>query len=143
MLTAMSLLSLKPALPTDSEKAYSSHGFCTASQERAMCKQTAMAKGTRALFFAVPLFASMALPTIAQQPAPQQSTVPGPAGAMIGGAAAETIAAEGELKATVRTFQGSNPRTVYRYYWWHDGCYLRYPAGNYQSVSAEYCHQSH
>ena len=61
---------------------------------------------------------------------------------MISGAAGETIAVEGELKATVRTFQGSNPSAVYRYYWWREGCYVRYPTDNYEFVSPEYCHQS-
>jgi hypothetical protein len=63
---------------------------------------------------------------MAQQPADQQPAVRAPAGAIIDGATAAAIAAEGELKATIRTFQGDNPSAVYRYYWWHDNCYVRY-----------------
>jgi hypothetical protein len=69
------------------------------------------------------------------------STVAAPAGALIGGAAGATIAAEGELKATVRTYQSGNPSAVYRYYWWRDSCYVRYQSDNYELVSPEYCHQ--
>jgi hypothetical protein len=109
-----------------------------------MCKRSSGAKDKVAIFFAIAisLFASASHST-AEQASAQQSSDPAPAGAMIGGTAAETIAAEGELKATIRTFQGSNPGAVYRYYWWHDGCYVRYQSGNYQSVSPEYCHQQH
>jgi hypothetical protein len=60
-----------------------------------------------------------------------------------GGAAGATIAAEGELKATVRTYQSGNPSAVYRYYWWRDSCYVRYQSDNYELVSPEYCHQQH
>src|SRR5262249_52598125 len=49
------------------------------------------------------------------------------------------IAAEGELKATIRTFQRDNPSAVYRYYWWHDSCYVRFQSGNYQLVASDYC----
>lgn len=109
-----------------------------------MCKLSARVKHRRAIFFAVlvPLFASSPLLSMAEQPAGQQSHASGPASVMISGAAGETIAVEGELKATVRTFQGSNPSAVYRYYWWREGCYVRYPTDNYELVSPEYCHQS-
>jgi hypothetical protein len=106
-----------------------------------MCKLSAAAKSARVIFFAVPLFASSALPSIAQQAAGPPSIAPGPSGAAIGGAAGEKIAAEGELKATIRTFQGGNPSAVFRYYWWHDGCYVRYQSDNYQLVSPENCHK--
>jgi len=95
------------------------------------------------MFFAVlvPLFAGSPLPSMAEESTGQRSNVSG-ANVKIGGAAGETIAAEGELKATVRTFQGSNPTAVYRYYWWREGCYVRYPGDNYELVSSDYCHQS-
>jgi hypothetical protein len=110
-----------------------------------MCKLSARVKYRRAIFFAlsVLLFASAPLLSMAEQPAGQQPKPSGPASAMVGGAAGETIAAEGELKATVRTFQGSNPSAVYRYYWWQEGCYVRYPGDKYELVSPDYCHQSH
>jgi hypothetical protein len=72
----------------------------------------------------------------------QQATVPQsgpPPGAAIDKTTAGAIAAEGELKATIRTFQADNPSAVYRYYWWHDGCYVRYQSGDYQPVTADYC----
>ena len=46
---------------------------------------------------------------MAQGPAGQQSTGRAPAAATIDGATAAAIAAEGELKATIRTFQSDNP----------------------------------
>jgi hypothetical protein len=55
-----------------------------------------------------------------QQSADQQRAGSAPAGATIDDATAAAIAAEGELKATVRTFHGDNPSAVYRYYWWRD-----------------------
>lgn len=51
-----------------------------------------------------------------------------------------TIATEGELKATIRTFQGDNPSAVYRYYWWRDSCYVRFQSDNYKLVTSDYCH---
>ena len=116
-----------------------------ASKERAMCKLSATTRDKRAKFFAmlIVFFTGSSQFAMAEQPTARQSSDSAPAGAMIGGAAAETITAEGELKATIRTFQGGNPSAVFRYYWWHDGCYVRYQSGNYQSVSAEYCHQPH
>ena len=76
---------------------------------------------------------------MAQQPADQKSGIRAPAGATIDGATAAAIAAEGELKATIRTFQSDNPSAVYRYYWWHDSCYVRYQSGDYQLVTSDYC----
>jgi len=76
---------------------------------------------------------------MAQRPADQQSAVPAPKGA-VDGATAAAIAAEGELKATIRTFQGDNRSTVYRYYWWRDNCYVRYQSGDYEAVPSDYCH---
>lgn len=110
-----------------------------------MWKLSATPKATRAILFAalVSLFASSPLSSMAEQSAGQQSTVAAPAGALIGGAAGATIAAEGELKATVRTYQSGNPSAVYRYYWWRDSCYVRYQSDNYELVSPEYCHQQH
>jgi hypothetical protein len=103
---------------------------------------SATTKFTRAILFAalVSLFASSPLSSMAEQ---SQSTVSTPAGAPIGGAAGATIAAEGELKATVRTYQSGNPSAVYRYYWWRDNCYVRFQSDNYELVSPEYCHQQH
>ena len=46
---------------------------------------------------------------MAQGPAGQQSTGRAPAAATIDGATAAAIAAEGELKVTIRTFQSDNP----------------------------------
>jgi hypothetical protein len=47
----------------------------------------------------------------------------------------------GRVKSTIRTFQGDNPSAVYRYYWWHDNCYVRDAQNNYQLVSPDYCHR--
>jgi hypothetical protein len=65
--------------------------------------------------------------------------VPAPKGA-VDGATAAAIAAEGELKATIRTFQGDNRSAVYRYYWWRDNYYVRYQSGDYEAVPSDYCH---
>jgi hypothetical protein len=95
---------------------------------------------TRAMVFAaaVSIFADR-LPSMAQQPANRQSGAGAPAGATIDAATAAAIAAEGELKATIRTFQCDNPSAVYRYYWWHDTCYVRFQSGDYQLVAPDYC----
>ena len=94
----------------------------------------------RAILFAasVATFAGPSLSSMAQQRTDQQSTR-APTGATIDGATAAAIAAEGELKATIRTFQSENPSAVYRYYWWHDSCYVRYQSGEYQLVASDYC----
>ena len=47
--------------------------------------------------------------SLAQGPAGQKSTGRAPAAATVDGATAAAIAAEGELKATIRTFQSDNP----------------------------------
>jgi hypothetical protein len=103
-------------------------------------ERSATRKVTRAILFAASLsiVAGPSLSSMAQQPADQQSGAHAPAGA-IDRATAAAIAAEGELKATIRTFQSDNPSAVYRYYWWHDSCYVRYQSGEYQSVSSDYC----
>jgi hypothetical protein len=77
--------------------------------------------------------------SLAQGPAGQQSTGRAPAAATVDGATAAAVAAEGELKATIRTFQSDNPSAVYRYNWWHDNCYVRYQWGDYQLVASDYC----
>jgi len=48
------------------------------------------------------------------------------AGAVIGAAAGATIAAEAQQR------RGG-------YYWWHDGCYYRYPNGSWLQVAPGYC----
>jgi hypothetical protein len=88
----------------------------------------------------VSIFASLSPPLMAQQPSDSRG-IRAPAATTIDATTAAAIAAEGELKATIRTFQGDNPSAVYRYYWWHDSCYVRYQSGDYQSVSSGYCHQ--
>ena len=105
-----------------------------------MPKRAATRKVTRAIVLAatVSIFADP-LASMAQQPGNQQSGSRAPAGATIDGATAAAIAAEGELKATIRTFQSDNPSAVYRYYWWHDSCYVRFQSGNYQLVASDYC----
>jgi hypothetical protein len=125
------------ALRTHSENAYCFPGFA-GHQKMPMWKLSATTKATRAILFATlaSLFANPPLSSMAEQSAGQQSTVAAPAGALIGGAAAE-----GELKATVRTYQSGNPSAVYRYYWWRDSCYVRSQSDNYELVSPEYCHQ--
>jgi hypothetical protein len=87
------------------------------------------------------LLAVSSLSSSAQQPANKQS--PGPASPPISAATGETIAAEGELRETIRTYQSGNPSAVYRYYWWRDGCYVRDGSNNYQSAPSESCHQQH
>ncbi len=48
------------------------------------------------------------------------------AGAVIGAAAGATIAAEAQPRAG-------------GYYWWHSGCYYRYPNGSWLQVAPGYC----
>src|SRR5215472_6606340 len=75
-----------------------------------MPKRAATRKVTRAIVFAatVWIFADP-LASMAEQPGNQQSGSRAPAGGTIDGATAAAIAAEGELKATIRTFQSDNP----------------------------------
>jgi hypothetical protein len=103
-------------------------------------KLSATRKLARAVVFAasVSIFAGPFLSAMAQQPADQQSGARAPAGA-IDAATAAAIAAEGELRATIRTFQSENQSAVYRYYSWHDNCYVRYQSGSYQLVASDYC----
>jgi hypothetical protein len=107
-----------------------------------MLKSSAVSKITHATVFAAALSicTSLSPEAIAQQSGDQQKAARPPAAAPVDAATAAAIAAEGELKATVRTFQGDNPSAVYRSYWWHDSCYLRYQSGNYESVTSDYCH---
>jgi hypothetical protein len=104
-------------------------------------KRSAARKVTRAILFAasVFVFSGLSQSSMAQGPADQQSTGRAPAAATIDGATAAAVAAEGELKATIRTFQSDNPSAVYRYYWWHDNCYVRYQSSDYQLVASDYC----
>jgi len=48
------------------------------------------------------------------------------AGAVIGAAAGAAIASEGQRRAS-------------GYYWWHGGCYYRYPNGSWLQVGPGYC----
>jgi hypothetical protein len=48
------------------------------------------------------------------------------AGAVIGATAGAAIASEGERRRS-------------GYYWWHSGCYYRYPNGSYVQVQPGYC----
>ncbi len=68
----------------------------------------------RAIRFAaaVSVFAAPSLPSVAQQPA--DKPVAGAPAGVVDEASAAAIAAEGELMATIRTFQGDNPSAVYR-----------------------------
>ena len=106
-----------------------------------MPKRSALRKATPAILFAalVSVLASPPRSSMAQRPADQQFAVAAPKGA-VDGATAAAIAAEGELKATIRTFQGDNRSAVYRYYWWRDNCYVRYQSGDYEAVPSDYCH---
>jgi len=106
-----------------------------------MQKLPATRKVTRGVRLAAAgyIFASSSLSSIAQ-PADQQPKGGPPARPVIDSATAAAITAEGELKSTIRTFQGDNPSAVYRYYWWRDGCYMRDQTGNYQAVTSDYCH---
>jgi hypothetical protein len=74
-----------------------------------------MRKVTRGILCAasVLIFPALSLSSMAQGPTNQQSTGRAPAAATIDGATAAAIAAEGELKATIRTFQSDNPSAVY------------------------------
>ena len=76
-------------------------------------KRSAARKVTSAILFAasVSIFAGPSLSSMAQQPADQRSGARASAGA-IDGATAAAIAAEGELKSTIRTFQSDNPSAV-------------------------------
>ena len=106
-----------------------------------MPERSATRRVTRGILCAasVLIFPGLSLSSMAQGPPNQQSTGRAPAAATIDGATAAAIAAEGELKATIRTFHSDNPSAVYRYYWWHDNCYVRYQSGDYQSVAPDYC----
>jgi len=48
------------------------------------------------------------------------------AGAVIGATAGAVIASEGQRRAS-------------GYYWWHSGCYYRYPNGSWLQVQSGYC----
>jgi hypothetical protein len=48
------------------------------------------------------------------------------AGAVIGATAGAVIASEGQRRAS-------------GYYWWHGGCYYRYPNGSWLQVQPGYC----
>jgi outer membrane lipoprotein SlyB len=48
------------------------------------------------------------------------------AGAVIGAATGAAIASEGQRRAS-------------GYYWWHGGCYYRYPNGSWLQVQPGYC----
>ena len=48
------------------------------------------------------------------------------AGAMIGATTGAVIASEGQRRAS-------------GYYWWHGGCYYRYPNGSWLQVQPGYC----
>lgn len=48
------------------------------------------------------------------------------AGAVIGATAGAVIASEGQRRAS-------------GYYWWHSGCYYRYPNGSWLQVAPGYC----
>jgi hypothetical protein len=86
----------------------------------------------------VALFAWLPVSAIAQQPnQPPAGSVP--AGALISGAAGAAIAAEGERKAILLTFQNDNLVAEYHYHWWRGACYLRYQSGSYQAVALDAC----
>ena len=104
-----------------------------------MRKLSATRKLTRAIAL-VSLFAWLPVSAIAQQPAAQPPAGNVPAGALIGGAAGATIAAEGERKAIILTFQNDNLVAEYHYYWWRGGCYYRYPNGAWSPpMGPRYC----
>src|SRR5215469_9539353 len=73
---------------------------------------------------------------IAQQPANQQSA---PAPILIVGQAAAAITAEGQRKGTLLTTQDSRMVAREYYYLWRDGCYIRQPSGDFQSVPLTSC----
>jgi hypothetical protein len=129
-------------LPIHSESAYNFGEFRGIST-MPMPRPPAARNVTRGIVFAasVSIFAALSVSSLAQQPTDQRPAAGARAGATIDDATAAAIAAEGELKATIRTFQGDNPSAVYRYYWWHDSCYVRYPPGNYELVTSDYCHR--
>ncbi len=63
------------------------------------------------------------------KPVAAQNPVGGPgavAGAVIGATAGAAIAAEAQRRNN-------------GYYWWHDGCYYRYPDGSWLQVAPGYC----
>ena len=77
---------------------------------------------------------------MAQQPANQPPAGRAPAGAIIGGGAGAAIGLEGQLKATILTFQDANLAAEDHYYWWSGRCYVRYQSsGNYELVPADAC----
>jgi hypothetical protein len=121
------------ALPTHTENAYYSPSFA-GHLGMPMPKISAVRKAARGILFAA--LVAISLSSMAQQPAGQQSAVPTSKGSTVDGATAAAIAAEGALKATIRTFQAA----VYRYYWWHDSCYVRYQSGDCEPVPSDYCH---
>src|ERR1700751_2833614 len=79
-----------------------------------MPKRSATRNVTRGILCAasVLIFPGLSPSSMAQGPTNQQSTGRAPAAATIDGATAAAIAAEGELKATIRTFQSDNPSAV-------------------------------
>jgi hypothetical protein len=66
------------------------------------------------------VLASLPFAAIAQRIADRQGTSSTPA------AAPSIITTEGSLKATIFTYRDGNLVNRYKYYVWHDGCYLTY-----------------
>jgi hypothetical protein len=56
-----------------------------------------------------------------------------------GTAAPSPISTEGELKATVFAFRDGNLVAQYKYYWWHNGCYLSYAPANFVPAPPAAC----
>jgi len=80
-------------------------------------------------------------------PAPGQETVGGAIGGailggLIGGAVsgrAGGAAAGALIGGATGAIIGSEAEQRRGYYWWHGGCYYRYPSGEYQQVGPRYC----
>jgi hypothetical protein len=80
-------------------------------------------------------FAWLSVYAMAQQPANQP-----PAGRAPAGAAGAAIGLERQLKATILTFQDGKLAAEHHYYWWRDGCYVRYQSsGNHEAVPPDAC----
>jgi hypothetical protein len=125
------LAALEFGLPTHSKNDYHFANLA-GIQGTPVRKLSPMRKLTHAMLFIalVSIFDGASLSAIAQQPANRQPAAAAPAG----GAAPSAISTQGELKATVFLFWDGNLIAQYKYYWWHDGCYLSYEPTNFAAV---------
>lgn len=82
----------------------------------------------------VSVLASLPSAATAQQMADRlQDTAPSSA------KAPPVVSTEGARRAIIFTYLDGNLIQQYKYYWWHDGCYLTYETNNFAPVPPSAC----